>query len=205
LTRADGQKTYPSYFRGLLAGHLAARQKAETGQGHAALNELATAIAVHSHQTAESLRFSRGARAHHAPESTDAARSPRASGAPLAHRIDREPDSRKGTFYEASAVKLQFRVIRHERQRSDMLLAACLDIRPGRKASDDLLSVPTTRVGHPILHSLCGESRQAREEVRPFSVAALSSGPVPLSSGSHQVAQSLRRSSASDRDSRYAG
>src|SRR5213593_2451528 len=85
-----------------------------------------------------------------------------------------------------------------------MLLAACLDIRPGRKASDDLLSVPTTRVGHPILHSLCGESRQAREEVRPFSVAALSSGPVPLSSGSHQVAQSLRRSSASDRESRYA-
>src|SRR5947199_6786585 len=47
-----------------------------------------------------------------------------------------------GTFYEASAVKLQFRVIRHEQQRSDMLLAACLDIRPGRKAADDLLSVP---------------------------------------------------------------
>jgi len=85
-----------------------------------------------------------------------------------------------------------------------MLLAACLDIRPGRKASDDLLSVPTTRVGHPILCSLCGESRQTREEARPFSVAALSSGPVPLSSGSHQVAPSLRRSSASDRESRYA-
>jgi hypothetical protein len=64
-----------------------------------------------------------------------------------AHRI-----SRMGTFYEASAVKLQFRVIRHERQRSDMLLAACLDIRPGRKASDDLLSV-TDHVGrspHPV-------------------------------------------------------
>ena len=109
-----------------------------------------------------------------------------------------------GTFYEASAVKLQFRVIRHERQRSDMLLAACRDIRPGRKASDDLLSVPTTRVGHPILYSLCGESRQTREEARPFSVAALASGPVPLSSGSHQGAPSLRRSSASDRESRYA-
>jgi len=83
-----------------LAGHLAARQKAETGQGQAALNELATAIAVHSHQTAESLRFSWRARAHHAPESTDAARSPRVSGARLAHRIDREPDSRRGTSVE---------------------------------------------------------------------------------------------------------
>ena len=70
-----------------MAGHLAARQKAETGQGQAALNELATAIAVHSHQTAESLRFSWAARAHHAPESTEAARSPRVSGARLAHRI----------------------------------------------------------------------------------------------------------------------
>jgi len=103
-----------------------------------------------------------------------------------------------------SAVKPQFRVIRHERPRSDMNLAACLDIRPGRKASDDLLSVPTTWVGHPILYSLCGESRQTREEARPFSVAALASGPVPLSSGSHQVAPSLRRSSASDRESHYA-
>src|SRR5207245_545142 len=117
----------------------------------------------------------------------------------LTARRTASPISRMGTFYEASAVKLQFRVIGHERQRSDMLLAACLDIRPGRKASDDLLSVPTTRVGHPILCSLCGESRQTREEARPFSVAALSSGPVPLSSGSHQVAPSLRRSSASDR------
>src|SRR6059036_7497 len=85
-----------------------------------------------------------------------------------------------------------------------MLLAACRDIRPGRKASDDLLSVPTTRVGHPILYSLCGESRQTHEEARPVSVAALASGPVPLSSGSHQIAPSLRRSSASDRASRYA-
>src|SRR5881628_2838490 len=85
-----------------------------------------------------------------------------------------------------------------------MILAACRDIRPGRKAADDLLSVPTSWVGHPVLCSLCGESRQTREEARPFSVAALSSGPVPLSSGSHQVAQSLRRSSASDRESRYA-
>src|SRR6266566_3462926 len=89
-------------------------------------------------------------------------------------RTTASPIRRMGTFYEASAVKLQFRVIRHERQRSDMLLAACLDIRPGRKASDDLLSVPTTRVGHPILCSLCGESRQTREEARPISVAALS-------------------------------
>src|SRR2546428_8471218 len=48
LARADGQKTDPGYFRGLLAGRLAARQKAETGQGHAALQELATAIAVHA-------------------------------------------------------------------------------------------------------------------------------------------------------------
>jgi hypothetical protein len=85
-----------------------------------------------------------------------------------------------------------------------MILVACLDICPGRKASDDLLSVPTTWVGHPILYSLCGESRQTREEARPFSVAAVASGPVPLSSGSHQVAQSLRRYSASDRESRYA-
>src|SRR6266545_4212913 len=77
-----------------------------------------------------------------------------------------------------------------------MILAACRDIRPGRKAADDLLSVPTPWVGHPVLCSLCGESRQTREEARPFSVAALSSGPVPLSSGSHQVAQSLRRSRA---------
>jgi hypothetical protein len=103
-------------------------------------------------------------------------------------RTTASPISRMGTFYEASAVKLQFRVIRHERQRSDVILAACLDIRPGRKASDDLLSVPTTRVGHPILYSLCGESRQTCEEARPFSVAALASGPVPLPSGSHQVA-----------------
>src|SRR5207245_10924880 len=85
-----------------------------------------------------------------------------------------------------------------------MILAACRDICPGRKAADDLLSVPTPWVGHPVLCSLCGESRQTREEARPVSVAALSSGPVPLSSGSHQVAQSLRRSSASDRESRYA-
>src|SRR3989441_7681288 len=111
---------------------------------------------------------------------------------------------RMGTFYEASAVKLQFRVIRHEQQRSAMILAACRDIRPGRKAADDLLSVPTPWVGHPILCSLYGESRQTREEARPFSVAALSSGPVPLSSGSHQVAPSLRPSSASDRQSHYA-
>src|SRR5207245_10992835 len=48
LARTDGQKTDPGYFRGLLAGRLAARQKAETGQGHAALQELATAIAVHA-------------------------------------------------------------------------------------------------------------------------------------------------------------
>src|SRR5438132_6091834 len=122
----------------------------------------------------------------------------------LSARTTASPISRMGTFYEASAVKLQFRVIRHEQQRSDMLLAACLDIRPGRKAADDLLSVPTPWVGHPILCSLGGESRQTREEARPFSVAALSSGPVPLSSGSHQVAPSLRRSSASDRESRYA-
>src|SRR5438445_9227129 len=68
-----------------------------------------------------------------------------------AARTTASPILRMGTFYEASAVKLQFRVIGHERQRSDMLLAACLDIRPGRKASDDLLSVPTTRVGpHPV-------------------------------------------------------
>src|SRR5437870_8030133 len=70
----------------------------------------------------------------------------RASSA--ATRMTASPISRMGTFYEASAVKLQFRVIRHEQQRSDMLLAACLDIRPGRKAADDLLSVPTTWVGH---------------------------------------------------------
>src|SRR2546425_7028753 len=104
-----------------------------------------------------------------------------------------------GTFYEASAVKLQFRVIRHEQQRSDMLLAACLDIRPGRKAADDLLSVPTTWVGHPILCSLCGESRQTREEARLFSVAALSSPPVPLSSRSPHCAQSLPLSPSSHR------
>src|SRR4029453_1801621 len=85
-----------------------------------------------------------------------------------------------------------------------MILVACFDIRPGRKASDDLLSVPTTWVGHPILYSLCGESRQTCEEARPFSVAALASGPVLLSSGSHQVAPSLRRSSAADRESHYA-
>src|SRR5207302_10676846 len=90
-------------------------------------------------------------------------------------RMTASPIRRMGTCYEASAVKLQFRVIRHEQQRSDMLLAACLDIRPGRKAADDLLSVPTPWVGHPILCSLCGESRQTREEARPFSVAALSS------------------------------
>jgi hypothetical protein len=102
---------------------------------------------------------------------------------------DREPDPPQWTpSMRPSAVKPQFRVIRHERQRSDVILAACLDIRPGRKASDDLLSVPTTRVGHPILYSLCGESRQTCEEARPFSVAALASGPVPLPSGSHQVA-----------------
>src|SRR5207237_1111354 len=82
------------------------------------------------------------------------------------------------------------------RQRSGMALGACLDVRPGRSASDALLSGPSSRVGHPRLCSLCGESRQTREEARPFSVAALSSGPVPLSSGSHQVAPSLRRSSA---------
>src|SRR5438445_13406564 len=99
-----------------------------------------------------------------------------ASGArrTLTVRATARPISRIGTCYKASAVKLQFRVIRHEQQRSDMLLAACLDIRPGRKAADDLLSVPTTRVGHPILCSLCGESRQTREEARPISVAALS-------------------------------
>src|SRR5438309_10949153 len=97
-----------------------------------------------------------------------------------------------GTFNEASAVKLQFRLIRHEQQRSDMLLAACLDIRPGRKAADDLLSVPTPWVGHPILCSLCGESRQTREEARSFSVAALSSGPVQLSWGCPQFARSRR-------------
>src|SRR5881397_327050 len=85
-----------------------------------------------------------------------------------------------------------------------MILAACRDIRPGRKAADDLLSVPTPWVGHPVLCSLCGEFRQTREEARPFSVAALSSGPVPLSSGSHQGAPSLRPSSASDRESYYA-
>jgi hypothetical protein len=73
-----------------------------------------------------------------------------------------------------------------------VILAACLDIRPGRKASDDLLSVPTTWVGHPILRSRCGESQQARGEARPISVAALSLGPVPLASGSHQVAPSPR-------------
>src|SRR5438094_6597398 len=78
----------------------------------------------------------------------------------LSGRTTASPISRMGTFYEASAVKLQFRVIRHEQQRSDMLLAACRDIRPGRKAADDLLSVPTPWVGHPILCSLCGESRQ---------------------------------------------
>src|SRR6266545_6735396 len=49
-------------------------------------------------------------------------------------------------------------------QRSAMILAACRDIRPGRKAADDLLSVPTPWVGHPVLCSLCGESRQTREE-----------------------------------------
>jgi hypothetical protein len=103
-----------------------------------------------------------------------------------------------------SAVKPQFQVIRHERQRSDVILAVCLDIRPGRKASDDLLSVPTTWVGHPILHSLGGESRQTRGEARPVSVAAWASGPVPFSSGCHQVAQSLGPFSVSDREFRYA-
>src|SRR5437870_11151335 len=101
----------------------------------------------------------------------------RASSA--ATRMTASPISRMGTFYEASAVKLQFRVIRHERQRSDMLLAACLDIRPGRKAADDLLSVPTTRVGHPILYLRCGESRQTRAEARHVSVEDVSFGPVP--------------------------
>src|SRR5437016_13216839 len=76
-------------------------------------------------------------------------------------RTTASPISRMGTFYEASAVKLQFRVIGHERQRSDMLLAACLDIRPDRKASDDLLSVPTPWVGHPILRS---EERRVGKE-----------------------------------------
>src|SRR5207245_9154979 len=118
-------------------------------------------------------------------------------------RTTASPINRMGTFYEASAVKLQFRVIRHERQRSDMLLAACLDIRPGRKAADDLLSVPTTWVGHPILCSLCGESRQTRAEARHFSVAAFSSGPGPLPTGSHPAAPSLGRSSPSDPASRH--
>jgi len=83
-----------------------------------------------------------------------------------------------------------------------VILAVCFDIRPGRKASDDLLSVPTAWVGHPILRSLCGESRQTHGEARPVSVAALASGPVPFSGGSHQVAPSLGPSSVSDREFR---
>src|SRR5437899_11872647 len=60
----------------------------------------------------------------------------------LRARMTASPIRRMGTFYEASAVQLQCRVIRHEQQRSDMLLAACLDILPGPNAAHDRLSDP---------------------------------------------------------------
>src|SRR5439155_21727903 len=55
--RAGGQKTDPGHLRGLLAGPLAARQNGETNQGHAALQELPTAAAMHA-DTSDSLRGS---------------------------------------------------------------------------------------------------------------------------------------------------
>jgi hypothetical protein len=45
--RADGEKTDPRHFRGLLAGHLAAAQEAETSQDHAPLQKLSAAMAAH--------------------------------------------------------------------------------------------------------------------------------------------------------------
>src|SRR6266699_3514863 len=66
-----------------------------------------------------------------------------------------------------------------------MILAACRDIRPGRKAADDLLSVPTPWVGHPILCSLCGESRQTREEARPLPLAQAAARLIPQPAPGH--------------------
>jgi hypothetical protein len=45
-----------------------------------------------------------------------------------------------------------------EAKRLRMILAACRDMRAGRKAADDLLSVPTPSVGHPILRRISANS-----------------------------------------------
>ena len=76
------------------------------------------------------------------------------------------------TFYEASAVKLRLRVTFAMASPDRVILAACLDLRPGPRPRTTFYPCRPPAVGHPILRSLCGESRQARAEARPFLLAA---------------------------------
>jgi len=66
-----------------------------------------------------------------------------------------------------SAVKLRFRVTSTEgtRLRDPGSLPGP---RPGARPRTTFYPCRPRPAGHPILYSLCGESRQAREEARPF-------------------------------------